>query len=117
MQCGIACLQMVCRYFGISYSIQELSHLCFATTEGVSLLAISEAAGKIGMRTIKAKVTIQQLINAPLPCILYWEQKHFVVLYRINRKKKYFIADPAKGLIKYTENEFKENWFNTFAKN
>lgn len=117
MQCGIACLQMVCRYFGISYSIQELSHLCFATTEGVSLLAISEAAGKIGMRTIKAKVTIQQLINAPLPCILYWEQKHFVVLYRINRKKKYFIADPAKGLIQYTENEFKENWFNTFAKN
>lgn len=81
------------------------------------MLAISEAAGKIGMRTIKAKVTIQQLINAPLPCILYWEQKHFVVLYRINRKKKYFIADPAKGLIKYTENEFKENWFNTFAKN
>lgn len=117
MQCGLACLQMICDFWGTNYSLETISHYCFATTEGTSLRSINEAALKLGFHTIAGKVTISQLVAAPLPCILYWEQKHFVVLYRINRKKKYFIADPAKGLIKYTENEFKENWFNTFAKN
>ena len=51
MQCGIACLQMVCKYFGREYTLDSLSKLCFATAEGVSLLGINEAANTLGLHT------------------------------------------------------------------
>ena len=45
MQCGIACLRMICAFLGKNYSIDSLSKICFASKDGVSLLGISEAAG------------------------------------------------------------------------
>ena len=120
MQCGLACLQMICDFFGTNYSLETISRYCFATTEGTSLRSINEAALKLGFHTIVGKVTIPQLKEASLPCILYWNQKHFIILCDIKKRKKkniYYIADPAKGLLKYTEEDFKENWFNTFVKN
>ena len=83
MQCGIACLQMVCKYFGREYSLDSLSKLCFATTEGVSLLGINEAANTLGLHTTSARATTTVLSDAPLPCILHWNQNHFVVLYKV----------------------------------
>lgn len=83
MQCGIACLQMVCKYFGRDYSLESLSKLCFVTTEGTSMLGINEAANTIGLYTVCARTTITVLSDAPLPCILHWNQNHFVVLYRV----------------------------------
>lgn len=44
MLCGVACLKMICKYFGREYSSDSLSKLCFATTEGVSMLGINETA-------------------------------------------------------------------------
>lgn len=110
MQCGITCLQMICRFLGNVYSLNELEQHCPATAEGVSLLGIGETANKLGLHTMCAKVTVEQLCNASLPCILHWEQNHFVVLYRIKGKKHFYIADPGKGLLVYTENEFKTHW-------
>lgn len=113
MQCGIACLQMICKHYGKEYSSDTLSHYCFATTEGVSFLGISEAAGKIGLHTLCAKVTIEQLLKVELPCILHWNQNHFVVLYKVKRGNKFYVADPGKGLITYTRKEFVEHWIST----
>ncbi|WP_353890525.1 cysteine peptidase family C39 domain-containing protein [uncultured Bacteroides sp.] len=81
MQCGLACLQMICDFFGTNYSLETISRYCFATTEGTSLRSINEAALKLGFHTIVGKVTIPQLKEASLPCILYWNQKHFIILY------------------------------------
>lgn len=116
MQCGITCLQMICKYYGKEYSLESLSRYCFATTEGVSLLGISEAANKLGLHTICGRVTMEQLPQAPLPCILHWSQNHFVVFYQIKKKKKFYIADPGKGLLTYTEKEFKDHWISTQSK-
>ena len=74
MQCGIACLQMVCKYFGREYTMDSLSKLCFATTEGVSLLSINEAANTLGLHTTCARATTTALSDVPLPCILHWNQ-------------------------------------------
>lgn len=71
MQCGIACLQMICNFYGREYSLDSLSKLCFATTEGVSMLGINEAANTIGLHTISARVTVAILDEAPLPCVLH----------------------------------------------
>lgn len=65
MQCGIACLQMVCRYYGLKLPLSELSRRCSATVEGVSLLGISEAAQGLGLHTICGRVTAEMLREAP----------------------------------------------------
>ncbi|MEE3416589.1 MAG: cysteine peptidase family C39 domain-containing protein, partial [Prevotella sp.] len=113
MQCGVACLQMVGKFYGQEPSLDVLSKECFATKEGVSLLGINETANKIGLHTICAKVDEDALLKAPLPCILHWNQNHFVVLYKVKKGKKFYIADPGKGLIKYGLDEFKSHWIST----
>ncbi|CCZ10865.1 peptidase domain-containing ABC transporter [uncultured Culturomica sp.] len=113
MQCGITCLRMVCKYFGKEFSSDRLSGICFATNEGVSILGISEAAEKIGLHTLCGKFKVEQLTEISLPCILHWNQNHFVVLYKIKKKKWFYIADPAQGLIKYSLKEFCSHWLST----
>lgn len=113
MQCGIACLQMVCRYYGRRYSSDALSKLCAATAEGVSMLGISETADKLGMQTVSGRMTVDDLRRAPLPCILHWNQNHFVVLYKVTKGKTFYIADPSKGLVKYSRDEFSGHWATT----
>lgn len=113
MQCGIACLAMICKHYGREFSIEALSRYCFATTEGVSLLGISEAAGKLGLHSVCGRVSMEQIQQAPLPCILHWNQNHFVVLYKQKRGKKFYIADPGKGLVSYSRKEFMEFWVST----
>lgn len=110
MQCGVACLKMICEYYGRKYSFDFLSGYCFATTEGVSLLGISQAAGKLGLHTLAGRVSLEQLQDAPLPCILHWNQNHFVVLYKVRDKRKYYVADPGKGLLVYTGEDMEEHW-------
>ena len=113
MQCGITCLQMICKHYGKDFSIETLSRYCFATTEGVSLLGISEAANSLGLHSICGRVSMEQMQEAPLPCILHWNQNHFVVLYKQKRGKKFYIADPGKGLVTYSRKEFVEHWIST----
>ena len=113
MQCGIACLQMVCKYFGREYTSDSLSNLCFATTEGVSMLGINETANNLGLRTICVKTTTSIFDKSPLPSILHWDQNHFVVLYKVKKGKKFYVADPGKGLVTYGLEEFKQHWIST----
>lgn len=110
MQCGIACLQMVCQYYGRTYSMEAVSNFCHATTEGVSMLGISEASENLGIESVSAKVSVEKLTKAPMPCILHWSQSHFVVLYRVKKGREFYIADPAKGLVNYSIDEFCRHW-------
>lgn len=116
MQCGIACLQMICKHFGREYSLDFLSKLCFATNEGVSLLGINDAANKLGLKTLCVKASMNELDQISLPAILHWNQKHFVVLYKIKKGRKYYIADPGKGLTTHTNKEMQEHWLSTNSK-
>ena len=88
MDCGPTCLRMIAKHYGRSYTIQNLREKSFITREGVSMLGISDAAESIGMATQGVRITVEQLIeDVPLPCILHWNQNHFVVLYKINRTR------------------------------
>ncbi len=109
MDCGPTCLRMIAKHYGKNIRLQRIRDLSGINREGVSLLGISEAAEKIGFRTQGAKLTLAQLQEIDLPCIIHWNQNHFVILYAI-KKGIYHVADPAKGLIKYTKDEFYSNW-------
>lgn len=114
MECGMTCLRMICKHYGAEYSSEYLSRLCFATNEGVSLLGMSEAAELLGLHTICGRLGLEQLRNMPLPCILHWNQNHFVVLYRISKNgKKFYIADPGKGLLTRSIKDMEEHWVST----
>ena len=97
--------------------MDSLSKLCFATTEGVSLLGINEAANTLGLHTTCARATTSTLSEAPLPCILHWNQNHFVVLYKVKKGKIFYVADPGKGLGTYNLDEFKKHWISTRTNN
>lgn len=114
MQCGVAALTMVCRHFGARYSLDFVSKFCHATTEGVSLKGISDAAERLGLETCGARVSPSQLAAAPLPAILHWNQNHFVVLRKVSRSgRRFHIADPGKGLYSLSESEFRQHWIST----
>lgn len=112
MQCGITCLQMICEYYGRKYTLDQLAEMCYATTEGISLLGISQAAENIGIHAVCGRLTVKQLTPEALPCILHWNQNHFVILYRVKRKK-YYLADPGKGRVQMEEEEFTTHWIST----
>ncbi|HPK10281.1 MAG TPA: cysteine peptidase family C39 domain-containing protein [Saprospiraceae bacterium] len=116
MDCGPTCLRMVAKFHGKSYSLPFLREKCYIDRAGVSLKGISEAAELIGLRTMAVKVPLYDpnkddavLSNAPLPCIVHWNQNHFVVVYKIT-KNKVFIADPASGKHTLSHTEFNNSY-------
>jgi ATP-binding cassette, subfamily B, bacterial len=111
--CGPTCLKIIAKHYGKLLNIQKLRELSETSREGSNLLFLSEAAEKIGFRTIGVKLNINKLEEAPLPCILHWNKVHYVVLYKI--KRKYFISDPAIGLLEYTKSEFLKFWIGNNA--
>lgn len=109
MDCGPTCLRMVAKHYGRNFTVQTLRKYCEINREGVSLLGISDASEKIGFRSLGVKLSPAQLKEAELPCILHWRQTHFVVLYKI-KNHKYYLADPAAGLVSLSEEDFSRSW-------
>jgi ATP-binding cassette subfamily B protein len=101
---------MICDAHKGNYSYEELSELCSVTSEGVSMLGIYKVAKQIGFLPECRKVSLEQLVESSVPCILHWNQKHFVVLYKCSKKGVFYVADPSKGLVKYKKKEFEEHW-------
>lgn len=115
--CGPACLKMISEYYGRKYSISRLRNLSYISKQGVSLMGISDAAESIGYRAFGVRLPIETLVkDAPLPCILHWNQNHFVVCYKITQKKSgdiFHIADPAFGRLKLSLDELKMSWISS----
>lgn len=124
--CGPSCLRMIAKYYGKAYSAEMLRKHCFISREGVSLLGISDAAEVIGMRTVGVQITFDQLVtDALFPCILHWNQNHFVVCYGVEKRRKWgrrgrseadyilYIADPANQKVKLTRQEFEHCWLSS----
>jgi len=110
MDCGPSCLKIIAQYYGKTFSLEYLRQLCQTNRAGSTLLSISAAAENIGFRTIGAKIEFEEIQTEDLfPCIAYWRQKHFVVVYKI-KKDVVYVSDPAYGLITYSKQEFMKNW-------
>ena len=133
MDCGPTCLRMIAKHYGRSYSLQNLREKSFITREGVSMLGISDAAESIGFHTTGVRITLEQLIeDAQLPCILHWNQRHFVVLYHLSPRplhrrggffpslmgrgqgeRRFHIADPSGPKYVMNSEEFCRCWYSS----
>ena len=116
MDCGPSCIRMIAEHYGRSYSLQYLREHCYVDREGVSVEGMCEAAEHIGMNTLAVMLPFDtkdpeggSLRDAPLPCIAHWDQRHFVVVYKITKKYVY-VSDPGRSRLRYKISEFKKHW-------
>ena len=109
MDCGATCLRMVAKHYERNVSLQKLRLLSETTKQGASLRNLSTAAEKLGFRTLGVNIPFHKIIKAPTPFIAFWNKKHFVVVYKI-KKEKFYVADPAHGLLEYNRTDFMQNW-------
>lgn len=112
MDCGVAALAMATQWFGKAYPREVLEASCRPTTQGVNLRALAETADGIGLRSRAMRMGVDDLAALTTPCILHWDQTHFVLLYGY-RRDKFLVADPAKGLVRYTPGELADHWVST----
>jgi ATP-binding cassette subfamily B protein len=122
MACGATCLRMIAKHYGKQFTLKELLQASGTTREGSNLQGLSNAAEKIGFRTLGVKVPFDKLLEeVSLPCIAHWNQNHFVVIYKIKRTRSplrrrgsraevIYIADPGHGLLSYSKEEFLKSW-------
>lgn len=110
MDCGPTCIRMIASYYGAQIGLEQLKELTETTREGSNLLFLSKAAEQIGFRTLGVNVNFEKLQDeVPLPCIAHFDQGHFVVVYAVTRTKV-IIGDPARGLVKLSQDQFKQRW-------
>lgn len=113
--CGPTCLKIIAKSYRKSISLQKLRTLCETSKIGSTLHNISIAAETLGFRSLIVRISYKKLLEAPLPCILFWNKNHYVVIYKI-KKNQLYVSDPAYGLLKYTKEEFLERWIGSHAK-
>lgn len=106
--CGISCLHMICEFY-LNHSIsRELLHKhCSVLINGTSLLSLSKTAEDIGLDTQCGYIEVDDFHNLKDPCVIFWNQNHYIVLYKVNKTAtKFWIADPGKGKYKLSREEF-----------
>lgn len=124
VDCGPACLQMITKFYGKNYSLEELRQLSYLSREGVSFLSLNDALEGLGFRSLMVKIKYDNLINnSPFPCILHWDQNHFVVLYGVKKAYRFgkrkesedrlIVADPAHGIVTIDKQTFLQHWIST----
>ncbi|WP_282031308.1 peptidase domain-containing ABC transporter [Winogradskyella eximia] len=126
--CGPTCLKIISKHYKKTIPIQKLRDLVETTRTGSSLLGLSDASEKLGFRSLGVKVTLGKLLEVPLPCILFWNKNHYVVLHKITipasvfpkarnstKSETFHISDPAHGLLKYNKEEFLKHWIGNNA--
>ncbi|MEM9549357.1 MAG: cysteine peptidase family C39 domain-containing protein, partial [Bacteroidota bacterium] len=104
--CGPTCLRMIAKFYGKKFSREYLRDKAGITKIGVTMAGIADAAEILEMRTLGMRISLDSLVNeVPLPCIVPWNQNHFIVVYQTT-KSKIFVADPERGLLEFSHDDF-----------
>lgn len=112
--CGIACLVTIAKQYKLKTSIAKVREIAGTTLYGTSALGIIKAANHIGFTAKIVRISNKEDIfkKFPKPAIAHVIKEnvqHFIVIHRVT-KKKLIIADPSKGIVKYTPEEFFKIW-------
>lgn len=95
-ECAAACLAMIANFHGHSFCINSIRQRFNPSANGVSANDIVEAARKIDLSVRPLKLELEEINQLRLPCILHWDENHFVVLKEIIGKR-FIILDPGRG--------------------
>jgi len=109
MDCGVACLSMIAKWYGIDVSISWLRDVAETGPAGTTLRGLATAGGKIGLEVVPYKVSRDRVEELGLPAIIHWDSEHWVVLARLD-KDRAEIADPAVGIVTMSRDELMNHW-------
>ena len=112
MDCGAACLAMVCKHYGVGMTLGKLRELANVTTQGATLDSLARTAESIGFTTRALQCTFDTLRGFDLPFIVHWEGYHYIVVYGVS-SSQVWVADPALGFRKLSVEEFERGWRGT----
>ncbi|MEX3956814.1 peptidase domain-containing ABC transporter [Trinickia sp. EG282A] len=112
MDCGAACLAMICRHYGIPMTLGKLRELANVTTQGATLESLARTAESLGLTARGMQCTYEAMLGFDLPFIVHWEGYHYIVVYGMS-KRWVRVADPALGFRKLTVEEFERGWSGT----
>lgn len=112
MDCGAACLAMICRYYGVQTTLEQLRDFADIDIRGATLESLAAASERLGFIARGVSVTFTELIDLELPSVAHWQGYHYIVVYGISRHQVY-IADPAVGFRTMTLTEFEKGWDGT----
>ena len=105
-ECGAACLAMILAYWGRWEPLENVRHVCGVSRDGSKAVSILKAARSWGMDASGYSFRLEDIQKEKrLPCILFWNFNHFVVLTGFKGKYAY-LNDPARGAVKVTMDEF-----------
>ncbi|RYF14807.1 MAG: ATP-binding cassette domain-containing protein [Comamonadaceae bacterium] len=112
MDCGAACLAMICKHYGIGMTLGKLRELANVTTQGATLESLARTGESLGFTTRGVQCTLDTLRGFQLPLIAHWMGYHYIVVYGVS-KRHVWVADPAIGFKKMTVEEFERGWSGT----
>jgi ATP-binding cassette, subfamily B, bacterial HlyB/CyaB len=112
MDCGAACLAMICKHYGIGMTLGKLRELANVTTQGATLDSLARTGESLGFTTRGMECTFDTLRGFELPFIVHWEGYHYIVVYGLS-STQVWVADPAVGFRKLSVEEFERGWKGT----
>ncbi|MEM5342046.1 peptidase domain-containing ABC transporter [Paraburkholderia azotifigens] len=112
MDCGAACLAMICKHYGIPMTLGKLRELANVTTQGATLDSLARAGESLGFSARGVQCTFDSLRGFDLPFIVHWEGYHYIIVYGVS-KDHVWLADPALGFRKLSLEDFERGWSGT----
>ncbi|VUS84103.1 peptidase domain-containing ABC transporter [Klebsiella pasteurii] len=95
-ECGLACLAMICGYYGKNVDLLALRRQFNISSRGSTLVGLTGIAEQLGLSTRPLSLELDELGALKLPCILHWDFNHFVVLVSVKGHRA-VLHDPARG--------------------
>ncbi|MGB5251753.1 MAG: ABC transporter transmembrane domain-containing protein [Sedimenticolaceae bacterium] len=112
MDCGAACLAMICKHHGIPMTLGKLREMANVTTQGATLDSLSRVGDSLGFNTRGVKCTFDALQGFDLPFIAHWEGYHYIIVYGVS-SEHVWVADPGPGFRKLSVEDFEKGWSGT----
>ncbi|HYD96176.1 MAG TPA: peptidase domain-containing ABC transporter [Noviherbaspirillum sp.] len=112
MDCGAACLAMICKHYSIPMTLGKLREMANVTTQGATLDSLARVGDSLGFATRGVQCTYEALLGFQLPFVAHWEGYHYIIVYGVS-KRHVWAADPAVGFKKMTVEEFERGWSGT----
>ncbi len=112
MDCGAACLAMICKHHGINITLGKLREMANVTTQGATMDSLARVGESLGFAMRGLQCTFQSLLEFEMPFIAHWEGYHYIVVYGIS-KEHVWVADPGPGFKKISVDDFEKGWTGT----
>ena len=112
--CGAACLATISKQYGLKLPISKIREIAGTDKQGTNAYGVVKAAEQLGFTAKGVKGNKEAFFSEfPLPAIAHvvidGKLLHYVVIHKIT-KKEIIIADPGKGIVKYSPEDFFKVW-------